>query len=124
MARDRRAALSSLLPAPVVTPSGTRDNFKKSGTVPEIPEPMRYIHVMYCLQCFMPHNVLIHVHNETLSRAVYNCLHVLLTLDIYRIKKHCSCPRNICRRFAALKRILAAATIRGDTKHKYTKMAN
>ena len=35
--------MSSLLPGPVVTPSGTRDNFKKSGTVPEIPgqlEPM------------------------------------------------------------------------------------
>ena len=33
----------SLLPGPVVTPSGTKDNSDKSGTVPEIPgqlEPM------------------------------------------------------------------------------------
>ena len=30
-------APSSLLPAPVVTPSVTRDNFEKSGTVSEIP---------------------------------------------------------------------------------------
>ena len=40
------SSLFSLLPGPVVTPSGTRDNFAKSGTVPEIPGQLEPIYVM------------------------------------------------------------------------------